>query len=88
MAHADSIWQAEEGKMYLDVPVGQKQVDDDVSWKALYVVQSLLNTAELWGQLRPREQLPRFPELVENGFSEVLAVKGYRRDSERDIISH
>lgn len=74
--------------MYLDVPVGQKQVDDDVSWKALYVVQSLLNSAEFWGQLHPCEQFPRFPNLVENGFSEVLAVKGYRRDSERDIISH
>lgn len=81
MAHADSIWQAEEGKMYLDVPVGQKQVDDDVSWKALYVVQSLLNSAEFWGQLHPCEQFPRFPNLVENGFSEVLATRGKQRDS-------
>ncbi|TNN59205.1 hypothetical protein EYF80_030578 [Liparis tanakae] len=38
-------------QVYLDVPVGQQQVDDDVDRKALHVVQPLLDAVQLGGQL-------------------------------------
>lgn len=66
---------------YLDVPVRQQQVDDDVHRQALHVVQPLLDAAQLGGQLGARVQLPGLPDLVQNHLPEVLAVNGGQEES-------
>lgn len=65
---------------YLDVPVGQQQVDDDVDREALHVVQPLLDAAQLGGQLHACVELPGFADLVQNRLPEVLAAKGKTAD--------
>lgn len=60
--------------VYLDVSVGQQQVDDDVHWEALHVVQSLLDAAQLGGQLHARVELTGFADLVQDCLPEVLTV--------------
>lgn len=60
--------------MYLDVPVCQQQVDDDVNGKALHVVQPLLDAAQLGSQLQASVQLPSLTDLVQNRLTEILAA--------------
>jgi len=59
-------------QLYLDVPVRQKQVDDDIDWKALHVVQPLLDSAQLGSQLRAGVKLPSFADLIQNRLTEIL----------------
>lgn len=61
--------------MYLDVPVGEQQVDDDVDWEALHVVQPLLDAAQLGSQLHASVQLPSFADLVQNRLAKILAAR-------------
>ncbi len=61
--------------MYLDVPVCQQQVDDDVDWKALHVVQPLLDAAQLGSQLHASVQLPSLTDLIQNRLTEILAMR-------------
>ncbi len=60
--------------MYLDVSVRQQQVDDDVDWKALHVVQTLLDAAQLGRQLRAGVQLPSLTDLIQDRLTEILTV--------------
>lgn len=66
----------QEVQVYLNVSVGQQQVDDDVDWEALHVVQSLLDAAQLGGQFHARVELPSFADLVQDCLPEVLTAKG------------
>lgn len=59
---------------YLDVPVRQQQVDDDVDWKALHVVQPLLDPAQLGSQLHAGVELPGFSDLVQDRLAEILTA--------------
>lgn len=61
-------------RVYLDVPVGEQQVDDDVDREALHVVQPLLDAAQLSSQLHASVQLPSFTDLVQNCLAKILAV--------------
>lgn len=62
-------------QVYLDVPVCEQQVDDDVDWEALHVVQSLLDAAQLSSQLHASVQLPNLTDLVQDRLSKILAVR-------------
>lgn len=66
-------------QVYLDVPVCEQQVDDDVDWEALHVVQSLLDAAQLSSQLHASVQLPSLTDLVQDRLSEILAVREENR---------
>lgn len=61
--------------VYLDVPVGEQQVDDDVDREALHVVQPLLDAAQLSSQLHASVQLPSFTDLVQNRLAKILAAR-------------
>lgn len=61
--------------MYLDVPVGEQQVDDDVDREALHVVQPLLDAAQLSSQLHASVQLPSFTDLIQNRLAKILAER-------------
>lgn len=60
-------------QLYLDVPVREQQVDDDVDWEALHVVQTLLDSTQLGCQLHASVQLSSFSYLVQDGLPEILA---------------
>lgn len=62
-------------RSHLYVSVWQQQVDHNVGWQTLDVVQSLLDPPQLCCKLHPRVQLTCFADLVQNGFPEVLAIK-------------
>lgn len=61
--------------LYLDISVRQQQVDDDVNRKALHVVQTLLDSVQLGSQLHAGVKFSSFPDLVQNGFMEILAAE-------------
>lgn len=81
--HLCAVYKAFTVQVYLDVSVGEQQVDDDVDWQALHVVQPLLDAAQLGSQLHARVELPGFPDLVQDGLPEVLTVKG---GGEREVL--
>lgn len=70
--------------MYLDVPVRQQQVDDDVDREALHVVQPLLDSAQLGGQLRASVQLASFSDFAQNRLTEILA-EGQKAKQKRSV---
>lgn len=59
--------------MYLDVPVRKQQIDDDINWKALHVVQPLLDSAQLCSQFQASVKLPGSTDLIQNRLTEILA---------------
>lgn len=71
---------------YLDVPVCQQQVDDDVDRKALHVVQSLLDPVQFGGQLHAGVQLPSLTDLIQNRLAEILAVRGEDTEERKSIV--
>lgn len=64
------------GNVYLNVPICQQQVDDDVDWEALHVVQTLLDATQLGRQLQAGVQLPSLADLIQDCLPKVLAVGG------------
>lgn len=72
-------------QVYLDVSVGEQQVDDDVDWETLHVVQPLLDAAQLGRQLHASVELSGFADLVQDRLSEVLTAKG--RDGRERVVS-
>lgn len=74
-------------RVYLNVPVCQQQVDDNVHWKALHIVQPLLDAAQLSGQLHSSVQLPSLTDLIQNRLTEILAVDREKYVKEGSLAS-